>query len=77
MSGRFRPDNEKFIVRNGVKSAVAGRQGRNLRPIYDQIREHVKIGLPFRKSYFFRMLLLLLHHLLCRLKLVVTSLEDI
>lgn len=71
------PDNEVFIVRNGVKSAVAGRQGRNLQPIYDQIREHVKIGLPFRKSYFFRMLLLLLHHLLCRLKFVVTSLEDI
>ena len=40
-SGR-RPDTQIFIVRNGVKSAVTSRQGQNLRPIYDQIREHVK-----------------------------------
>lgn len=37
-----RPDDEIFIVRNGVKSSVTSRQGKNLRPIYDQIREHVK-----------------------------------
>lgn len=36
------PDNEVYSVRNGVKTTVTGRQGRNLRPIYDQIREHVK-----------------------------------
>lgn len=36
------PDAEIFIVRNGVKSAVTSRQGQYLRPIYDQIREHVK-----------------------------------
>jgi hypothetical protein len=35
------PDDEIFVVRNGVKSAVTSRQGQNLRPIYDQIREHV------------------------------------
>ena len=38
----FRPHDEIFIVRNGVKSAVTSRQGQYLRPIYDQIREHVK-----------------------------------
>lgn len=36
------PHDEIFIVRNGVKSAVTSRQGQYLRPIYDQIREHVK-----------------------------------
>lgn len=36
------PYDEIFIVRNGVKSAVTSRQGQYLRPIYDQIREHVK-----------------------------------
>lgn len=35
------PDDEVYSVRNGVKTTVTGRQGRNLRPIYDQIREHV------------------------------------
>lgn len=36
-----RPDTKIFIVRKGVKSADTSRQGQNLRPIYDQIREHV------------------------------------
>ena len=42
ISDMTNPDDEIFIVRNGVKSAVTDRQGRNLRPIYDQIREHVQ-----------------------------------
>ena len=36
------PDAQIYSVRNGVESSVTGRQGRYLRPIYDQIREHVK-----------------------------------
>lgn len=52
------PDNEIFIVRNGVKSAVTSRQGQYLRPIYDQIREHVKKHLlnQFRECFHFRQL---------------------
>ncbi len=37
------PDTEIFIVRSGVKSTVTDNQGQDLRPVYDQIREHVHI----------------------------------
>ena len=36
------PNNEICQRIRSVKSAVTSRQGQNLRPIYDQIREHVK-----------------------------------
>ena len=40
-SDKTSPNNENFIVRNSAKLTVIGRKGRNLRPIYDKIRERV------------------------------------
>ena len=56
-----RPDTEIFIVRNSVKPTVTDRQGRDLRPIYDQIREHDQKDRTSKAEALFFILLFLLY----------------